>query len=163
MIMVIPRRKGTCKVLRRRRSELLDQRGSYLLELASHPAVGRLRGSMTWIMWQRTYKLKKRIISLSIAIMFIVSVFWAEADSVRAFSDNNRFGGKAGLSYSTEKEFVYPAMPDQKNLRVSSRADSLIISSRRMSSPAFLICGGDIGSYRDFPDGVRFADDLHVL
>ena len=107
--------------------------------------------------------MKKRIISLSIAIMFIVSVFWAEADSVRAFSDNNRFGGKAGLSYSTEKEFVYPAMPDQKNLRVSSRADSLIISSRRMSSPAFLICGGDIGSYRDFPDGVRFADDLHVL
>ena len=107
--------------------------------------------------------MKKRIISLSIAIMFIVSVFWSEADSVRAFSYNNRFGGEAGLSYSAEKELVYPTVPDQKNLRVSSRADSLIISSRRMSSPAFLICGGDIGSYRDFPDDVRFADDLHVL
>ena len=41
--------------------------------------------------------------------MFIVSVFWAEADSVRAFSDNNRFGGKAGLSYSAEREFALSA------------------------------------------------------
>ncbi|MBQ7201507.1 MAG: hypothetical protein IJS24_09035 [Eubacterium sp.] len=96
-------------------------------------------------------------------MMFIVSVFWAEADSVRVFSDNNRFGGEAGLSYSAERELVYPTVPDQKNLRVSSRADSPIISNRRISSYVLLMYGGEFGSYRDFPEDVRFADNLHVL
>ena len=44
--MVIPRRKGTRKVLRRCRPELLDQRSRHLLELAAGTVAGRVRSVM---------------------------------------------------------------------------------------------------------------------
>lgn len=107
--------------------------------------------------------MKKRIISLGVVILFIVSVFRAEADSVRAFSDNNRLGKETGLSYTSENVSVYPAFPDQKNLRVSTRANSLIVNNRRSFTPAMLMCGVGFDYYLGFPNDVQCADNIHAL
>ena len=99
--------------------------------------------------------MKKRILALGIVFLFLISAVNAEVASARSFVELTELDGFCRSSYTSDKTFIYPNIPEHRTLRASERTSSIISHHRRTYSLRYFPNGSiDLHKYTT-PDGSR--------
>ena len=99
--------------------------------------------------------MKKRILTLGIALLFLFSAVNAEVASARSFGGFAESNDLCQSSYFSDKAFICPDTPEHRTLRISERTNSFISHHRRTSSIRYVPDGSiDLNRYTS-PEGIR--------